>query len=64
MAGYYEHNRAYAYEGVDEHPEYAAAGQDDENGALFYFMATACMGDFACPPYITSTPLNCVVCTK
>ena len=63
MSGHFTHNSTYAYECVDGHPEYAAGGQDDENGA-FFFVATSCMGDFACPPYITGTPLHCVVCTK
>ena len=64
MSGHYTHNRANAYECIDEHPEYVAGAQDDHNGALFDFMESSCHGNFPCPPYITKTPLHCAVCTK
>jgi len=36
MSGHFTHNSTYAYECVDGHQEYAAGGQDDENGACFF----------------------------
>jgi len=64
MSGHYNDNRANAYECMDEDPEYVAGGQDNDNGALFYFVGSSCTGNFPCPPYIKNTPLHCVVCTK
>ena len=64
MSGWWGHNRAYAYECVDESPEYVPGGDRSDNGALFYFVIASCLGNFPCPPYNSDTPLHCVVCTK
>ena len=62
-AGYYEHPAATEYVCMDADPEFIIGGQNNDNGALFYFAEASC-GSLECPPYKNGRELTCAVCSK
>ncbi|XP_061174519.1 short-chain collagen C4-like [Saccostrea echinata] len=62
-AQYTNHNGA-DFLCLDRNPEYGTAGsrQNSYNGRLFYTVQAVC-GSLPCPPYRSSQPIACVVCT-
>ena len=64
VAGYHAHKAAATqYICLDEHYETLTAGQNNDEGKLFYPVKAVC-GALACPPYHNNRYLTCVVCTK
>ena len=56
------HHRS-SYDCVDVNSEGILGSVDDENGALFYYVVSTCIG-LDCPPYENDRAVSCVVCTK
>ena len=63
MTSHFQHNNNKVYECVDENPESIDGSEADNEGALFYSIASTCTG-LPCPPYVNNRAITCVVCTK
>ncbi len=50
---------------VDSNPETMLGSEDDDDGALLFFMGADCNGSFMpCDPYKHLIPLSCAVCSS
>ena len=63
VAERYTHASNKAFECMDASPERVPNGDEDANGALFYYSKAQCVG-LQCGPYNANSPLTCAVCTK
>ena len=48
---------------LDLHPDTIVGGNNNDDGALFYFVEGIC-GSLECPPYVDGRELTCAVCSK
>ena len=62
-AGYYRADAASEYVCVDENAEALPGRSRNYNGRLIYSVQSVC-GSLPCPPYVNSTSVTCVVCSK
>ena len=63
MTEYYNHYANKQYECVDYYPDIIGSSKNTD-GALFYFVETACGYGLPCGPYIARRAVTCAVCTK
>lgn len=63
MSEHYGHPRSSTYECMDITPERIPGSQRNTNGALFYFVKSACGAGLPCGPYIANRAITCVVCS-
>ena len=62
MAARYNQYRS-TFECVDKVPEKVSGGNENKNGALFYFVEPRC-GSLPCPSYDEQKEMTCAVCTR
>lgn len=54
-----------SFDCVDVNAEAVSASSSNDDGALFYYVVSACSSNgLQCPPYEEGRALSCVVCTK
>ena len=64
MAERYDHSRNAVYECVDKNAENVPDSYANTDGARFFHVIATCGTGLPCPPYVTTKPITCVVCTK